>query len=158
MLEKFQTGLTLIELMIVVAIVGILAPFAIPAYQNYLIRAQVMEGLSLADPWKTAIIEYYANTGTWPSQADLPYNSPSAGNYATNLTVSMGVIKITYGGRQANPGINGAILSLVPYTNGDNDVVWQCGFAAAPQGKIAAGALAGGTTLAPELLPNACNS
>jgi len=64
-------GFTLIELMIVIAIIGILAAIAIPAYQNYTIRAQVTEGLTLADGWKTAIAEYYANTGVFPSAANL---------------------------------------------------------------------------------------
>jgi type IV pilus assembly protein PilA len=58
-------------LMIVVAIIGILAAIAIPAYQNYTIRAQVTDGLTLADGWKTAIAEYYANTGNWPTTANL---------------------------------------------------------------------------------------
>ncbi len=61
MLKSVQKGFTLIELMIVIAIIGILAAIAIPAYQNYTIRAQVTEGLTLADGWKTAICEYYAN-------------------------------------------------------------------------------------------------
>ena len=67
MFRTVQKGFTLIELMIVIAIIGILAAIAIPAYQNYTIRSQVTEGLSLADGWKTSISEYYAQYGSFPS-------------------------------------------------------------------------------------------
>ncbi len=120
--------------MIVVAIIGILAAIAIPAYQNYTIRAQVTEGLTLADGWKTAIAEYYANTGNWPSVGNLTGTTNSIGKYESSVTVkSSGVIEITYGG-QANAKLSGEILDLVPYTNANNDVLWQCGHAAAPSG------------------------
>ena len=66
-MKSLQKGFTLIELMIVIAIIGILAAIAIPAYQNYTIRAQVTEGLSLADDFKTAVAEYYQNNGSWPT-------------------------------------------------------------------------------------------
>ena len=66
-MKSVQKGFTLIELMIVVAIIGILAAIAIPAYQNYTIRSQVTEGLSLADGWKTGIAEFYAQNGTFPT-------------------------------------------------------------------------------------------
>src|ERR1700677_3675390 len=69
LLKTVQKGFTLIELMIVIAIIGILAAIAIPAYQNYTIRSQVTEGLSLADGWKTSISEYYAQNGKFPSGA-----------------------------------------------------------------------------------------
>src|ERR1700730_9666787 len=124
-MKSFQKGFTLIELMIVVAIIGILAAIAIPAYQNYTIRAQVTEGLNLSGGWKTAIAEYYANTGAWPSQTDLSGTSPSNGNYVTMVTVNSGVIVITYGA-QANQAISGQTLTLVPYTTASDDVLWQC--------------------------------
>jgi type IV pilus assembly protein PilA len=158
MSRKLQSGFTLIELMIVVLIIGMLAALAVPAYQNYTIRAQVTEGLNLADGWKAAIAEYYANNGAWPSQTDLTGSVPSVGKYVSQVTVASGVIQITYGGPQVNQTINGAVLTMVPYTSLNDDVLWQCGLASAPPGNIASGASAGGTTLAAQQLPTACHS
>jgi type IV pilus assembly protein PilA len=158
MSQQSQKGFTLIELMIAVAIVGTLSTLAIPAYQNYVTRTEVTEGLNLADGWKAAIVEYYANNGAWPSQTDLPGSSPSTGKYVSSVTVNAGVIQITYGGTQAYPSLNGAVLTLVPYTDSNDDVVWQCGLAATPSGMIASGATPGGTTLTSQQLPAACKT
>ena len=157
MRNKFEHGFTLIELMIVVAIIGILAAIAIPAYQNYTIRAQVTEGLTLGDGWKTAIGEYYANTGNWPAVANLTGTVASVGKYESSVTVNAGgVIHITYGG-QANSKITGCLLDLVPYTNANNDVLWRCGLAPVPSGTIATGA-GNATTILPQYLPTSCHS
>ena len=160
---KIQHGFTLIELMIVVAIIGILAAIAIPAYQNYTIRAQVTEGLTLADGWKTAIAEYYANSGNWPSQSNLTGTANSVGKYESSVTVSSGSIIITYGGnansKLAASGSN--TLYLIPYTNANNDVLWQCGSAAAPSGtSVSKGGTgsAASTTVLPQYLPVSCHS
>ena len=160
MLKQVQKGFTLIELMIVIAIIGILAAIAIPAYQNYTIRSQVTEGLTLGDGWKTAISEYYANTGNWPTQASLTGTCVSIGKYETGVTVTTGgVISITYG-NQSNAKISGCILALVPYVNSNNDILWQCGNAAAPTGAvtIATGAGTGTTTVLPQYLPTSCHT
>jgi type IV pilus assembly protein PilA len=156
MLKQVQKGFTLIELMIVIAIIGILAAIAIPAYQNYTIRAQVTEGLTLADGWKTAIAEYYANTGNWPAQGNLTGTCVSVGKYETGVTVNAsGVIQVTYG-NQANVKINGQKLALVPYTNANGDVLWQCGTAAAPSGTSSGGSNT--SNISPQYLPTSCHS
>jgi type IV pilus assembly protein PilA len=106
-----------------------LAAVAIPAYQNYTIRAQVTEGLSLGEGWKTAIAEYYAGTGNMPANtAALTGTSASTGKYVTGVNVNKGAIEIVYG-NQANANIGTYTLALLPYTNTNNDIVWICGSA-----------------------------
>jgi type IV pilus assembly protein PilA len=130
MLKQVQKGFTLIELMIVVAIIGILAAIAIPAYSDYTIRAQVSEGLNLASSAKAAVAETYGTNGTWPDSnaaAGLDDAANIKGKYVTSVTVSDGgVITIAYGG-QVNTAINGENLALTPFTSENGDVAWQCG-------------------------------
>jgi type IV pilus assembly protein PilA len=129
-----QKGFTLIELMIVVAIIGILAAIAIPAYQDYTIRSQVTEGLNLAGAVKAAVAETYADRGAWPADneragivdEDGAAVTPS-GKYVTGILVSNGTINVTYGS-QANANIDGSILSLRPRVSAADDVVWLCGY------------------------------
>jgi type IV pilus assembly protein PilA len=132
-MKKIQKGFTLIELMIVVAIIGILAAIAIPAYQDYTVRSQVTEGLNLAGDWKAAVSEVYAQTGQWPADTDAIFGSGSTvtkeGKYVEAVTLDNGNIIIQYG-NQANSNINGAYyLTLHPFATSNGDVVWICGLA-----------------------------
>jgi type IV pilus assembly protein PilA len=137
MLKSMQKGFTLIELMIVVAIIGILAAIAIPAYQDYTIRAQVTEGLNLAGAAKAAVAEAFSNTGIAPATRTLAGMSANAtdtaGKYVTGVAVLNGAITITYGD-QANSQIRTFTLGLTPYETADLSVAWRCGGAVTPLG------------------------
>jgi type IV pilus assembly protein PilA len=155
--SKLQQGFTLIELMIVVAIIGILAAIAIPAYQNYTIRAQITEGLNLADGWKTAIAEYYANTGVWPAAtANLAGATNSNSKYVSTLSVSGGSIVIVYG-VQVNNKVSGSTLALRPYTDTNGDVIWVCGTAATPA-NVTTTSTSVASNVSAQYLPVACHS
>jgi type IV pilus assembly protein PilA len=136
-MKTFQKGFTLIELMIVVAIIGILAAIAIPAYQDYTIRTQVSEGLTLASDVKAGIAEYAAQTGLWPvnlEEAGLGSGvaGDKSGRYVASIDVlDAGTIQIVYG-KDANSRIQNANLAIQPLMNNNGDVVWRCGLADAP--------------------------
>jgi len=132
---KRQTGFTLIELMIVVAIIGILATIAIPAYQDYTIRTQVTEGLNLAAEVKAAIGTFNAMHGDLPTTNDAAGVASAdsiTGNYVTDVAIGdEGTITITYGNR-ANEAIKGKTLRLRPIENEAGGLVWVCGKATPP--------------------------
>jgi type IV pilus assembly protein PilA len=163
-MTKLQKGFTLIELMIVVAIIGILAAIAIPAYQDYTVRAQVTEGMNLAAAAKAAVAESFLNRGTAPNnrtQAGMSINATdTTGKYVTQVEVAAGIITITYG-NEANQAINTLSLRLVPYVSLDNSVSWRCGGAIAPTANPMPGVsfvdggsiVTGGLT---KYLPSAC--
>jgi type IV pilus assembly protein PilA len=160
-----QKGFTLIELMIVVAIIGILAAIAIPAYQDYTIRAQVTEGLNLAGDLKAGVSEFYANNGAWPvDETELGLVAgDKTGKYVTGVVIVNGLITITYGD-QANATIGGDTLGLEPGLSNNGDVEWLCGNHAEPAvfldpaGGAAAASAASGTTLLDKYLPAVCRT
>jgi type IV pilus assembly protein PilA len=161
-MRTIQKGFTLIELMIVVAIIGILAAIAIPAYQDYTIRSQVTEGLNLAAAVKAGVSETFANTGAWPldntaaggNNATLP-----SGKYVTQVVVATGTIKISYG-NQANAALVGANeLDLRPTVSPNNDVIWTCGYhAVVGADPGTGGAAANATSVLPKYLPQNCRA
>jgi type IV pilus assembly protein PilA len=165
-MKSVQKGFTLIELMIVVAIIGILAAIAIPAYQNYTIRAQVTEGLSLADGWKTGISEFYAQNGIFPSGSSTTGSSTSiiaagatTGKYVASIAVAAGGQIVIKYGLQANAKIGNPSLELdiSPGLSSNNDVVWVCGKAAVANLGLATAPPADASTVPVQYLPGACH-
>ena len=147
-MNTMQKGFTLIELMIVVAIIAILAAIAIPAYQDYVIRSQVTEGSSLVEGSKTAVAEYYSNTGNLPpTNASAGVSAPTAilGTYVTQVTVGtagggLGKIQAKFGGK-ANVAIAGEFLVFSPVTHAGS-TTWTCS--------------GSGTTVPSKYLPSVC--
>ena len=126
-MHKAQQGFTLIELMIVVAIIGILAMIAIPAYQRYTIRAQVAEGLNLIGPIKIAVAEFRNDNGVFPpdnAAAALETPDSYAGSYVESISVNGAVTSITYGNK-ANFQISGQTVILTAIFN-QGSVSWTC--------------------------------
>ncbi|HFB5936983.1 TPA: pilin, partial [Neisseria gonorrhoeae] len=128
-MNTLQKGFTLIELMIVIAIVGILAAVALPAYQDYTARAQVSEAILLAEGQKSAVTEYYLNHGKWPENNDsagVASASKIIGKYVKQVEVKNGVVTATMKSDGVNKEIKDKKLSLWAKREAGS-VKWFCG-------------------------------
>ncbi len=147
-MKIMQKGFTLIELMIVVAIIAILAAIALPAYQDYTIRSQVSEGSVLADGAKTAVAEFYSNYGTFPpnnTSAGLALPASIQGKYVKTVNATGGKILATFSKaspQEAHSRIDTKVLAFSP-TDNNGTVSWNCRAAA-------------GTNIDPKYLPAVC--
>ncbi len=135
-MKKVQQGFTLIELMIVVAIIGILAAIAIPAYQDYTVRAQVSEGLNLGAGAKTAVTEFFQDRGAWPinnTQAGIDATPTNIkGKYVLSVTVTTpGIVTVVYGIDAHATLLKGKNITLTPF-NAGGSVTWTCASTSLP--------------------------
>lgn len=154
----------MIELMIVVAIIGILASLAVAAYQTFTVRAMVAEGLNFAAGAKVPIIDAYINDGTPPADrlaaGMTPLPTDTQGNYVTQVNIVNGRIDMVFG-NDSHQDIFGDTLSVTPYQTPGGTVIWRCGYATAPGGAVL---LAGGgvtaayqpSTIEQRYLPATC--
>ncbi|HGO7321003.1 TPA: pilin [Neisseria meningitidis] len=157
-MNTLQKGFTLIELMIVIAIVGILAAVALPAYQDYTARAQVSEAILLAEGQKSAVTEYYLNHGTWPknnTSAGVASSSTIKGKYVKEVTVANGVITATMLSSGVNKEIQGKKLSLWAKRQ-DGSVKWFCGLPVTRNANNAITAANGTDKIDTKHLPSTC--
>jgi len=165
MLHKSK-GFTVIELMIVVAIIGILASIAVTAYQTYTVRAQVAEALNMAAGAKAPIVDAYNITGMPAADRAAAGMTPLAtdtqGSFVGQVDVVNGRLDITFG-NNAHQDILGDTISATPYMSADGTIIWRCGAAPAPVGGVL---LSGGgitaahqaPTIDPRYLPSSCRN
>jgi type IV pilus assembly protein PilA len=157
--RKPASGFTLIELMIVVAIIGILASIAIPAYQDYTIRAQVVEAFALIDEVKPSIRDHYRDRGVWPSDnedAGVPLPEHLLGQYVAGIVVNDGAMHVRFGNK-AHALLSGTTLTIRPLyvtANPTSPIAWNCGRSEPPQGMSPQGA--DRTDVPAQFLPSAC--
>ena len=132
---KSEKGFTLIELMIVVAIIGILASLAVSAYQTYTVRAQVAEGINMAAHAKIPVDDAFNNTGVPPAgrvEAGMTVAATdSRGTFVSQVTIVNGRIDVMMGNR-AHADVSGDVISFTPYRPPGGGIIWRCGAAPAP--------------------------
>jgi type IV pilus assembly protein PilA len=134
-MDRNQEGFTLIELMIVVAIIGILASLAISAYQTYTVRAQVAEGIQMAAGAKVPVIDAFNMDGEPPIGRTEAGMSPNAadtkGKYVASVNIVNGRVDVEFG-NEAHVEILGDTVSFTPYMTDGGSFIWRCGNAPEP--------------------------
>jgi len=167
-MDRQEKGFTLIELMIVVAIIGILASLAISAYQTYTVRAQVAEALNMGAGAKVPVIDAYNNNGEPPadrSEAGMSADpTDTKGRYVTQVEIDTGRVDVTMG-NMAHAEISGLEISFTPYLTDSGGIVWRCGVAPQPAGTTllenADGSIVSeyvAPTIAARYLPSTCRN
>jgi len=127
-MKKVQQGFTLIELMIVVAIIGILAAIAVPMYLDYTVRSQIAEGLNLSGGAKVAVTEFFQGRGVFPTnnaEAGVEAAANIQGKFVSSITVADDVITVQYG-NDVNAQILGETITLTADTTTAGSVKWVC--------------------------------
>lgn len=150
MRQAIQKGFTLVELMIVVAIIGILAAIAIPSYQDYTARAQVSEAIQISSSFRTSMSEYYQTRSVWPANLTA-VGETTAGKYTFSTEITAGggaagtvVITSTMKNTGVSPQVTNETFAI---SSEDGGKTWQCG---------QLGAAAASTSLSAKYIPSAC--